>query len=205
MLNFSLYVILDINYCKNPDDIIGIARKVISGGVDILQLRAKGCADRKIIQIGQAIKCLAQKTKVLFLLNDRADLACAINADGVHLGQGDLPLKEARQILGENKVIGLSTHNFGQAQEAQRQGADYLALGPIFASPTKPELVPIGLKAIAQIKNKIKIPLLAVGGINLSNVDYVLAEGAEAVAVSSAILTAKDIKKATEDFTKKLL
>ena len=200
-------------------DIVEIARKVILGGADILQLRAKAASDEQILKIGQAIKDVARKNKVPFVLNDRADLAQDIDADGVHLGQEDLStgidppnsfkggvlsVKEARRILGNNKIIGLSTHNLEQAVEAEGQGADYIGLGPIFATATKPNAAPLSPEIIAKVKDKIKIPFVAIGGINLDNLEQVLAQGAQRVAVCSAIITAKGILSTTKEFKLRL-
>ncbi len=203
----GLYVILDEEVLASRGDsidIVEIARRAVLGGADILQLRAKSLPDRQILKIGRAINNLAQKNETLFLLNDRAELARIIGSDGVHLGQEDLPVKDARKILGKNKIIGLSTHSVFQAQEAARQGADYLAIGPIFATTTKPKLTPLTAKIIPKIRDKVKIPFVVVGGINLTNLSQVLASGAESVAVCSAIITAQDVLSTTKEFRQRL-
>lgn len=204
MQDFRLYVILDVDICKACGDIVEIARKTILGGADILQLRAKSSRDGEIQKIGQAIKKLVRKAKVLFVLNDRVRLACIIDADGVHLGREDLPIKKARRILGNNKIIGLSTHSVGQAVEAEKQGADYIGIGPVFATTIKPKTPPLSPKIIAKIKDKIRIPFVVVGGINLDNLDLVLADGAQRIAVCKAIITAKDITAETKEFRRRL-
>ena len=207
MRDFRLYVILDEEVLRSHGDIVDIveiARRTILGGADILQLRAKSSPDRQILKIGRAINTLAQKNKTLFLLNDRADLARIIDADGVHLGQEDLPIKDARSILGNNKIIGISAHSVSQAQEATKQRADYIAIGPIFATTTKPKLTPLAPKIIAKIKDKVKIPFVAVGGINLNNLNQVLASSAQSVAVCKAIIEAKDVTFATKEFKQRL-
>ena len=195
---------MDADVVAATDTILEIARQTILGGTDILQLRAKTLSDRKILKIGQTIKDLTRKSKTLFVLNDRADLAQALDADGVHLGQQDLPVKEARRILGKNKVIGISTHSVSQAQEAEKQGADYIAIGPIFVTAAKPDLPPLTPEIITGIKDKIKIPFVAVGGINLDNLGQVLKAGAKRVAVCRAIITAKDVFKAAQEFRQRL-
>ena len=200
----GLYVILDRDICSSVGDIVEIAGKVILGGADILQLRAKTASDEQILKIGQAIKDIARKNKVPFVLNDRVDLARIIDLDGVHLGQEDLSIKEARRILGNNKIIGLSTHSVKQAVEAQGQGADYIGLGPIFATATKPKTTPLSPEIIAKIKDKIKIPFVVTGGINLDNLEQVLTHGAKRVAVCSAIITAKDVLNTTKEFKLRL-
>ena len=204
MRDFRLYVILDEEILRGYGDIVEIARKTILGGADTLQLRAKNCSDRKIIKLGQGIKNLVQKGKTLFLLNDRADLARTIGADGVHLGQQDLPVKDARNILGNNKIIGISTHSVEQACEAEKQGADYIAIGPVFTTATKPESTPLTPEIITKVKDKVEIPFVAVGGINLDNLDQVLTHGAQGVAVCRAVITARDVTAATKEFRRRL-
>ena len=204
MRDFRLYVILDVESAGLEGDIVEIARKTISAGADILQLRAKSCSDRRILKIGRAIKNLVRKSKVLFVLNDRADLARIIDADGLHLGQEDLPVKDARNILDNNKIIGLSTHSVEEAKEAERQKADYIAIGPIFPTATKPGASALRPDIITEVKDKIKIPFVAVGGINLDNLDQVKAGGAQRVAVCRAIITAKDVSAATKEFRRRL-
>jgi len=202
--DFRLYVILDVDIAGPGGDIVEIARKTISAGADILQLRAKSCSDRRILKIGRAIKNLVRKSKVLFVLNDRADLARIIDADGLHLGREDLPVKDARNILDNNKIIGLSTHSVEEAKEAERQKADYIAIGPIFPTATKPQSIALTPGIITKIKDKVKIPFVAVGGINLDNLDQVKAGGAQRVAVCRAIITAKDVFAVTKEFRQRL-
>ncbi|MBL7091880.1 MAG: thiamine phosphate synthase [Candidatus Omnitrophica bacterium] len=204
MRDFRLYVILDVDIAGPGGDIVEIARKTISAGADILQLRAKSCSDRRILKIGRAIKNLVRKSKVLFVLNDRADLARIIDADGLHLGREDLPVKDARNILDNNKIIGLSTHSVEEAKEAERQKADYIAIGPIFPTATKPQSIALTPGIITKIKDKVKIPFVAVGGINLDNLDQVKAGGAQRVAVCRAIITAKDVFAVTKEFRQRL-
>ena len=204
MRDFRLYVILDVDIAGLGGDIVEIARKTISAGADILQLRAKSCSDRRILKIGRAIKNLVRKSKVLFVLNDRADLARIIDADGLHLGQEDLPVKDARNILDNNKIIGLSTHSIEEAKEAERQKADYIAIGPIFPTATKPGANALRPDIITEVKDKIKIPFVAVGGINLDNLDQVKAGGAQRLAVCRAVISAKDVFAATKEFRQRL-
>lgn len=204
MRDFRLYVILDADICARGGDILEIARKILLSGVDILQLRAKGFCDRKILEIGQAIKNLIGKNKTLFVLNDRADLAYAFDADGLHLGQEDLPVKDARKILGKNKIIGISTHSVEEAHQAERQGADYIAVGPIFATATKPQTTPLSPGIISKIKVNVKIPFVAVGGIDLDNLDQVLSAGAKRVAVCRAIIEAQDVIRTVKEFRRRL-
>lgn len=204
MRDFRLYVILDTGICSKGTDIVELAGKVSLAGADILQLRAKSYSERRILKVGRAIKNLIQGNKTLFLINDRAELACALGADGAHLGQQDLPVKKARRVLGKDKIIGISTHSLSQAQEAEKQGADYIAIGPIFSTALKPKMTPLTLKIIPRIKEKIKIPFVAAGGINLNNLNQVLNSGAERVAVCRAIIEAQSVSWATGKFRQRL-
>ena len=204
MRDFRLYVILDTDVCKNSGKIVEIARQAILAKADILQLRAKSLTDRQILNIGQAIKRQVQRSSSLFVLNDRVDLSYIIGADGVHLGQEDLPIKDARKILGNNKIIGASTHSVEQAHQAEEQGADYIAIGPIFTTATKPNATPLSPEIIPRIKDKIKIPFLVVGGIGLHNLDLVLSLGARRAAICRAIIEAQDVVKATREFRQRL-
>jgi thiamine-phosphate pyrophosphorylase len=201
---FRLYVILDIDICKQQGNIVEIAEQVILGKADVIQLRAKNCSDRKVIKIAQDIIKLTKTSKTLFILNDRTDLAQIISADGIHLGQEDICIKDARNILDVNKIVGISTHSTEQAILAEQEGADYIAIGPIFPTTTKFQLSTLGPKIILQIKEKIKIPFVAVGGINLDNLGQILDYGARRIAVCKAIVSAKDIVATTKEFRSRL-
>lgn len=204
MQDFRLYVILDVDVCSQYGDIAEIARQTISGGADILQLRAKNISDRQILKIVGNLKDLTHKSKTPSILNDRADLVRIAGANGVHLGQGDLPVKEARKILGKNKIIGLSTHSVEEAVAAEKQGADYIGIGAIFPTDTKPAAPVLTPEIIAKVKDKVKVPFVAIGGINLDNLDQVLSCGAQRVAVCRAIVGAKDVLAVTKEFRRRL-
>ena len=146
-----------------------------------------------------SVRKFTLKHRAAFIINDYVDIALAVNADGVHLGQEDMPIREARKLLGENKIIGISTHSLKQAVDAQRAGADYIGFGPIFKTRTKDAGSPKGIGSLIEIKKHIKIPVVAIGGITIDNVSEVFKSGADAVAVASGILSG-DIKKNTEGF-----
>jgi thiamine-phosphate pyrophosphorylase len=138
-----------------------------------------------------------------FIVNDRCDVALAVGADGVHLGQEDLPLAEARAFLGREKLIGISTHNLAQALEAEAGGADYIGLGPIFPTPTKEKPDPVvGVAGLREVRARVRIPIVAIGGITARNAAEVMAAGADAVAVVSAVLAAADPKAALTELLK---
>lgn len=193
-----LYVIVDRDVTGDRD-YVEIAREVIRGGADVIQLRDKELRAREFIGIGRRLREVTRKHQVSFIVNDRADLAVALEADGVHLGQDDLPIEVARSILGPEKIIGKTAHSISEAQEAEREGADYVSLGPIFLTSVKPELRPVGLGIIRKAKELLKVPFVAIGGINKDNLRQVLDAGAQRVAVVRASLAAKDIARATRE------
>lgn len=196
MQDFKLYLILDLDSCGK--NIISIARQAVKAGVDIIQLRAKRSSIKYILKVLDKLKPLLFKYNIPLIINDRADLTKLVDADGVHLGQDDLPIKLARKLLGPHKTIGVSCHNIQQIKLAQNQGADYISLGPIFATPTKPESKPIGTKLIRKVLDKIKIPFVVIGGINQKTIQEVIDAGATRVALCRAICQAKEIRKTTQ-------
>ena len=161
----------------------------------MLQLRDKISTKPDILKSALKFAGRLARSNTLFILNDHPDLALLSGADGVHLGQEDMPLEKARLILGKDKIIGVSCHNLRQALKAQKQGADYIGIGPIYASATKPDYKPIGLKVLKQLKGKIKIPYFAIGSINKSNIGKIVSSGARRVAVCRAAAEAKELLK----------
>ena len=177
-------------------DLAYLAQEAIEGGADMIQLRDKDSSASEILKVGRAIRDLTRKKKIPFIINDRVDIAVAVGADGVHLGQDDLPIEAARSMMGSGKLIGLSTHSLPQALEAEKKGADYIGVGPIFSTPTKPDYRAVGIDLIREVRDKIKIPFVVIGGIDESNIDEVLAAGARRVAVVRAVCGAKEIGRA---------
>lgn len=161
---------------------------VLKAGIKWIQYREKDKSCREIYEEAVKVRRLTKEFNATFIVNDHADIALAVNADGVHLGQEDLPLKKARKILGRKKIIGISTHSIEQAIAAEAEGADYIGLGPIFHTKTKDAGEPKGITMLKEIKESVKIPVVAIGGINIENLKSVLNSGADAVAVASGIL-----------------
>lgn len=203
MRDFRLYVIIDKKVAKGRDPAY-IAAEAIAGGADVIQLRAKESTAREVVAAGRAIRKAVGKDKAVFIVNDRPDIALAVDADGVHLGQDDMPVMAARSILGKDKVIGLSTHSLEQAVEAQNSGVDYIGLGPIFSTPTKPGYKAVGLELIKKVENISKVPFVVIGGIDESNIDDVIAAGGSRVAVVRAVCGAEDIRQAAKRLKDKL-
>lgn len=204
MREFRLYAITD-RACSKSKDLKEIVESLAKGGADVIQVREKLLSTRALIKIGFELKKIAKKFGSLLIVNDRTDVAYAIGADGVHLGQEDLPIEFARKFLGRKRLIGISTHSLSQAFLAQDSGADYIGLGPIFATPTKPEYKPIGLKPINRASWHLKIPFVAIGGINSENLEEVIKAGASRVAVVRALMEPDDICDATRLFKERLL
>ena len=178
---------------------IQITRRAIDAGIRVIQLREKNLPPKDIYKAAVSIRDIAMRRNVIFIVNDHVDVALAVNADGVHLGQEDIPVEDARRILGKRKLIGISTHNLKEAIMAQEAGADYIGFGPMFHTTTKDVGNPKGLKALRQVRKLIDIPIVAIGGITWENVNEVLNSGADAAAIASGILTG-DIKTNVERF-----
>ena len=177
-----------------------IVEKAVSGGVTMVQLREKTADTHTFLERAFALKRLLQSTGVPLIINDRVDIALAVDADGVHLGQSDMPVTIARQLLGPDKIIGLSVENFEQIKEANRLDIQYIGISPIFATPTKTDTkTPFGLEGARQAVALSTHPTIGIGGINASNIAAVRATGLDGVAVVSAIICAPDPKKAAQE------
>lgn len=165
-----------------------MTHKVLMKGVRWIQFREKETSRREICENAIRLRRLTKDYDAVFVVNDFPDIAMCAGADGVHLGQDDLPLKEARKIMGRDRIIGISTHSLEQAAEAEKDGADYIGFGPVFPTLTKDAGEPKGIAMLREIKRQINIPVVAIGGISLENISSVLQTGVDAVAVASAIL-----------------
>lgn len=189
----GLYAVIDTAYVSLPE-MEETASGILGSGVRLLQLRAKGLGSGETLEASMILKRLAQKYGAAFIVNDRVDIALMSGADGAHLGQDDIPLPEARKLLGPDSVIGVSTHCPEEAARAQRDGADYISFGPIFPTVTKKDaLSPRGVEYLREIRKTVSIPIVAIGGVTEDNAAEVLTAGADSVAVISDILLSKDI------------
>lgn len=186
-----LYLILD-RETAGKKQLLRIAKKSSLGGADIIQLRDKISGRALFLKEAKALSRSLKKTRTLFIVNDSVDAAKASDADGVHLGQADMPIKKARRALGRGKLIGISCHSLKQALEAQKSGADYIGIGPVYATATKPSYRPIGLRELKKLKGRIRIPYFAIGGIDAGKINEALSCLAERIAVCRAIIKAKD-------------
>jgi thiamine-phosphate pyrophosphorylase len=176
--------ITDSTYCTLS--ISDMVKAALDAGIKFIQLREKEGSRRRIYEDAIRLRELTISFNTALIINDYADIALAVDADGVHLGQDDLPLKEARKIMGK-KIIGISTHNFEQAKKAEAGGADYIGFGPVFHTTTKDAGTPRGVDNIRIIKENVSIPIIAIGGITHHNIESVIDAGADAVAVATAV------------------
>ncbi|HAK89826.1 MAG: thiamine-phosphate diphosphorylase [Nitrospirae bacterium GWC2_46_6] len=171
---------------------------VLKAGIRWIQYREKNKTRREMFDDARKLRELTRKFDACFIVNDYADIALAVDADGVHLGQDDLPVKETRKIMG-NRIIGISTHNIKEALNAEKEGADYIGFGSIFPTATKEDVILQGLNALVKIKQSVKIPVIAIGGITADNVKPVFETGCAGVAVSSGLLKG-NIRENAEKF-----
>ncbi|APQ77241.1 thiamine phosphate synthase [Clostridium botulinum] len=198
-INYELYLITDRRFLKGRQ-LKKVVEDAILGGVTIVQVREKDVSTREFYNVAKEVKEVTDYYKVPIIINDRLDIAQAIDANGVHLGQKDMHLNIAREILGKDKIIGISVGNVKEALEAQNNGADYLGIGTIFPTGSKKDVdAIIGIDGLSKIKDSISIPSVAIGGINKTNFKDVLKTGIEGISVISAILDEDDIKLATNN------
>jgi thiamine-phosphate pyrophosphorylase len=177
---------------------------MLAGGVDAVQLRSRSLNDRELLQLGAKVKALCVKHGALFLINNRVDLALILNTDGIHIGHEDISIAQVRTLIGHRKIVGMSTHSMPEALEAQKAGADYVSCGPVWATPTKPDYKAVGLGLIGLYNAALKVPYVAIGGIDASNFDQVLENGAKTVAVVRALFDAADPTALAHEFKTKL-
>jgi len=193
MINdFGFYFITDRKWTKKG--ILEDVKSAIKAGVKIIQYRDNNTSKSEFEKNALEIQKLCNENDIIFIINDNAELARKINANGVHLGQEDADIQKARVVLGE-KIIGKSTHSYEQALSAKKEGVDYISVGPIFETKTKPELEPVGLELLEKVTKEIRIPVVAIGGINKKNLKSVLKTGVKNVAMLNAVLTKQDVTK----------
>jgi thiamine-phosphate pyrophosphorylase len=188
-----LYGIIDLGYVPRPRDCNRVAEQMVTGGVDLIQLRGKGKSIDELIDLASEIHEITAQSDTPLIVNDHAEIAARVPVEGVHVGQDDDSVPVARQKAGRDLIVGKSTHSLAQAHTAQEEGADYIGFGPIFATPTKPDYKPIGLGDIRQIHFDVGIPIFCIGGINIDNLQQVIDAGAKRVVMVSALLRAHSI------------
>lgn len=195
--NLELYLVTDRELARRPLE--QVVKSALEGGVTLVQVREKNCSTREFIEIAESMHALCRQFDVPLIINDRVDVAMAVDAEGVHLGQSDMPVKRARAILGTGKIIGLSVESVEDARQAEDEDVDYLGVSPIFFTPTKTDLQrELGIEGLRQIKAFSRRPLVGIGGLSASNAAAVIRAGADGIAVVSAICAADDPKTAAE-------
>ncbi len=195
----SLYVVLDRTAARGRD-LTEILESTIAGGCRMVQLREKEWPSGRLLALAERLRARCRDAHVTFVVNDRLDLALALAADGVHLGREDLPPGVARSLLRPGMLLGISTHSVEQARAAQAAGADYVAVGAMFPTATKPDFELVGPDLVRKLRAEMRVPLIGIGGITLDNVGDVIRAGAAGVAVISAVCAAADPEGATRLF-----
>ena len=202
IINWKLCLVADADFTAGKD-LPALTLEAIKAGASMIQLRAKNLNARDFLDLAFRIFNILNPYNIPFIINDKVDIAQACKADGVHLGQKDMPLSQARKILGNNKIIGISVNTVKEAIKAETEGANYLGASPLFYTDSKKDLDPeLGLKGLQKMREQVKIPILAIGGINFSNASEVMAAGADGIAVISAILGADNISLSTQKLLK---
>jgi len=193
-----LYVLVTSSMANGRDP-VDVARQAIAGGADAIQLREKEMPDGRYLELARRMRSVCRELGALFIVNDRAHVAQLVDADGVHVGQDDLPAAEARRLLGSGRIVGVSTHSPAQAERAILDGASYVGVGPVNATPTKPTTEPVGLEYVRYAAENIAIPFFAIGGVSARTADDILRAGARRLAVCSAIISADDVAAAASE------
>ncbi len=184
---------------------IDLTQQICAGGAKVLQLRLKDQAAREFLTIAREVRTICQRCGCVLIINDRADIALAVDADGVHVGQEDLPLAAARQVLGPDKIIGVSTHDLAQATAAEREGADYIGFGPLFGTQTKATgYTARGLDQLQTIRAQVHVPIVAIGGMSAQRAPAAFNAGANAVAMISDIVLAEQVTRKVQTTLKEL-
>ena len=197
-IDWRLCLVADME-AAGKRDLVAIIQESVEAGATMIQLRGKNCTTREFLDLAVRISGFLNPKGIPLIVNDRADIALACEADGLHLGQQDIPLFFARKILGQNRLIGISVNTIEEAQTAEKEGADYVGVGPVYFTSSKDKLPTIlGLEGLRSVREKVHIPILAIGGLTTENSRAVISAGADGIAVISAIMGEDDISEATK-------
>ncbi|MCI6190324.1 MAG: thiamine phosphate synthase [Clostridium sp.] len=196
-IDYSVYLVTDRDLLKGRK-LTEVIEEAILGGTSIVQLREKCASSLEFYEIAKEVKKITDKYNVPLIINDRIDIALAIDASGVHLGQSDIPCSIARKILPKGKIIGVSAHNLNEAEKALKDGADYLGCGAVFNTSTKKDVTTLSYEGLKEITDNINIPIVAIGGINENNIITLKGSGINGVAVVSSIIGKENVKGASE-------
>ena len=200
--DFDLYLVTDRGMTQGRD-LLWVLQQALDGGVRGIQLREKDLVGRELFFLAEAARKLTQRYHALLLINDRIDIALAVDADGVHLSTASIPIESARALLGRQQLLGASTHSLEEAQEAERSGADFVVFGPVYFTPSKASYgSPQGLAALKKVVEKLSLPIYAIGGIKPENIADTRRTGVRGVALISAVMSAADPENATKEILK---
>ena len=197
-IDYSVYLVTDRDL-MSTETIEEAIRQAIAGGTTLIQLREKECSSLDFYNTALKVKEICHKNNVPLLINDRLDIALAVDADGIHVGQSDLPASVVRKIIGEDKIIGVSAGNLKDAVKAEKDGADYIGVGAMYATGTKKDAKPTSLETLKEIRKNVNIPIVVIGGINKERIKDFQGIDIDGLAIVSAIIAQKDIKKAASD------
>ena len=204
MRDWDLYLVTDNRVYPGRSHVDEV-EAAIDGGIRVIQFREKQMCDREMIATGKVLRSLTSRAGVDLIINNRIDIALAVDADGVHIGQDDMPVALARRLLGPDKILGASVSSVAEAKIAQREGASYVAVSPVFSTSTKTDApAPVGLEGLKTISKAVRVPVVAIGGINLENLEVVIGAGADSVAVVSAVVCAKNMTDATRELRSRI-
>ncbi len=198
-VDWSLYLVTD-PFLAAGRTLAEVVASAIRGGVRVVQYRDKQASTRDMVAVASDLVTLCRRMGTRFLVNDRLDVALAVDADGVHVGQNDMPVAIARRLIGPHKLLGVSVHSETEIRQAERDGADHVSLSPVFATPTKPDHeIPLGLEGVRMLSLAAQVPVIAIGGIDIHNAGKVIRAGARGVCVVSAIMAAPDPEQAARN------
>lgn len=198
VIDYSLYLCTDrsLMSCKTIEESV---EQAIAGGVTVVQLREKNCSSREFYELAKRVQQITKPNNIPLIINDRVDIALAVQAEGIHIGQSDLPAKTVRNIVGSDMIIGVSASNYAEGAQAVADGADYLGVGAMFATGTKTDAVLTPFEDLKQLRQEFPIPIVVIGGINATTIPQFSGLGIDGYAVVSAIVAQPNIKKAAEE------
>jgi len=203
--DFKLYLITDRKLFTSLEEMLLAIERALEGGAAAVQLREKDLSGRELLALAYRLRKLTEGHAARLFINDRVDIALAVDADGVHLGETGMPVRAARKASDGSLIIGVSTHGIDEARKAQEDGADFVTLGPVYETPSKMQYgKPIGIQVLRGASGDLSLPVYAIGGIRIDRIKEILQQGAYGIALISAILTAEDVRKTTEEFMREL-
>jgi thiamine-phosphate pyrophosphorylase len=205
MVDYSLYLVTDRALSRGRSN-REVVEAAVKGGVSCVQIREKECSTRDFVRQARELKKLLKPLNIPLIVNDRIDVALAVEADGIHLGQTDMAIADARRIVGDDMIIGISAESLDDATQAELQGADYIGISPVFATPTKDDTAPpLGIRGVEKISQNVSIPIVGIGGLNRTNAKEIILAGADGIAVVSAVVSAPSPEQAAHELSQLII